>query len=422
MNIKIYFDFHDIFVDSKSARIKSFKILSWNDSVEVDYNNGTSKKEICKKYDISYKRAEILYRKLLTKNKENIDFAKKLSESYPVALLSMSRKERLFKDLNKFKLKSIFKEIISKEDISTKNEFLTEESKRCDWVVYFNHEIKVVKVEWNVVYLPINLRWDLSMFKNMSFTEHAKNKLLYNELSWYYMDSIANDTEEEVDFLIKVYNNNNLKIPGNVLDCCCWVWRHDFLLWKKWFQVTGIDISKNQIDTAKLIHNNGNVNYEVMDVRNIQLPYKEYDMSICMRTTYNYLSKDYDLKKFIKSNYKHQHKWSILVLDSKNIPSLDKRRVYKRMSTSKDWTKIELIINKYIINNIQNSQYLYFIKQSNWLKKFYYDDEFVRFYKIKEIENIIKWYYKISNIYWGFDWSKYLQKESNRFILILKRL
>ena len=42
-----------------------------------------------------------------------------------------------------------------------------------------------------------------------------------------------------------------------------------------------------------------------MDVRDLKLKDKDkdYDMSCCMWTTYNYLSMDIDLKKFIKSVY-----------------------------------------------------------------------------------------------------------------------
>ena len=96
-------------------------------------------------------------------------------------------------------------------------------------------------------------------------------------------------------------------------------------------------------------------------------------MSICMWTTYNYLSLNEDFMKFIKSNYNHQNKDAILVLDSKNIPKLEKRRVYKRNSSIDDMS-MELIVNKFIINNIQNSQYFYFIKENN-KKRFLFDEE-----------------------------------------------
>jgi hypothetical protein len=81
---------------------------------------------------------------------------------------------------------------------------------------------------------------------------------------------------------------------------------------------------------------------------------------------------------------------------------------------------MELIVNKFIINNIQNSQYFYFINH-NGEKNFYFDDEFVRFYTLAEIQKIIKNYYTIEEMYGDFDMSKYNKKESNRFILVLKR-
>ena len=57
----------------------------------------------------------------------------------------------------------------------------------------------------NIVYIPINMKGDLEQFKNKSFTEHAKNKLLYNELSKYYMEAIANDTDLESEFISSVF-------------------------------------------------------------------------------------------------------------------------------------------------------------------------------------------------------------------------
>lgn len=156
-----------------------------------------------------------------------------------------------------------------------------------------------------------------------------------------------------------------------------------------------------------------------MDVRNIALPEKKYDMSICMWTTYNYLSQDKDFVSFIKSNYNHQHEGAIMVLDSKNIPRLNNRRVYKRNNIN-NGIEIELIVNKYIINNIQNSQYLYFIKD-NENKQFYFDDEFVRFYTLDEIKNLVSEYYEVVDVFGDFDFSDYNKDLSNRFIVILRR-
>lgn len=420
MNIKIAFDFHDIFVNAHDAWIKAFSELSNDKKIVTDYENKIPKKEICLKYGLDYEKAEELYRTHLTKIDKNIEFAEKLSEFYDIDLLSLSRKSRLMKDIDKFDLKDIFTNIYSKEDITTKDEFLKDLSKKYDWVVFFNHENNSIIELDNIIYMPIDFQGNLDEFKNKSFTEHAKDKLLYNELSKYYMQAIVNDTNKETDFIKKVYRDNISGTPGTVLDCCCGVGRHDYLLSNSGYKVTGIDISQNQIDTANKNNKTGNVNYQVMDVRDINLPYKDYDMSICMWTTYNYLSLDKDFIKFIRSNYNHQKEGGILILDAKNIPRLESRRVYKRNDNFEDKMQLELIVNKFVINNIQNSQYFYFIKE-NGIKKFYMDEEFVRFYNLEEIKKLTKDYYDVIKVYGDFDFSNYDVKSSNRFIVVLKR-
>lgn len=421
MKIKILFDFHDVFVDSATAWKKAFKQLANCDDIINDYNNKMPKKEICKKYGIDYKKAEEKYRQYLTQIDANVEFAKQLSKYYNLGIVSMARRDRLMKDIEKFNLKKLFKNIYSKEDIENRKIFLKKISNKCDFVVFFNHEYNTIIEEDNLIYIPINLEGKLEQFKDKSFTEHAKNKLLYNELSGYYMQAIANDTTKETDFIEQIYKKYISTTPGKILDCCCGVGRHDYLLAKLGFKVTGIDISKNQINTAYKIHNHSNINYYVMDARNIELQEKQYDLAMCMWTTYNYLSLDKDFVKFIEGNYRHQKSNGILILDSKNIPSLKKRRVYKRNSSINNKMAMELIVNKFIKGNIQNSQYLYFIKE-NGNKKFLFDDEFVRFYTLEEIKKLTKNYYEVVDVFGDFDMSNYNQNRSTRFIVVLRRI
>lgn len=255
MNLKIFFDFHDIFVDAKSAWIKALKQLTESkEEVEKDYNSGLSKKIICKKYNLDYEETEELYRNYLNPINENIDFAKKLSGFYKINILSLSKKSRLLSDMQKFGIMDIFDTIISKDDISkynSKDEYLNSISSKYDWILYFNHEQDTIIQNGNIIYLPINLQGDLSKFRNISFTEHAKNKLLYNDLSKYYMYAIANDTSLETNFLSEIYKKHGLPENGKILDCCCGVGRHDYLLANAGYQVTGIDISEEQITNAK---------------------------------------------------------------------------------------------------------------------------------------------------------------------------
>lgn len=346
---------------------------------------------------------------------ENVEFLKKIAKIYPCDIIMQRKDLSLFESLRVEN-----GNVLIEEELETKEDFINEARKKYDWILYFKNKISEVECDGNIVYAPIDLRGDLNQFKNMSFTEHAKNKKYYHDFSNYYMYTLANDTVKESEFLMKVFKKYLGKDRGKVLDCCCGVGRHSYLLAQNGFKVTGVDFSEDQINNAKKIHSHENVDYKVMDARNINLEDKDYEMACCMWTTYNYLSQDIDLKKFIESTHRHQKEGSILVLDSKNIPRLEPHRLYDRY-TEKGNFKMEIMINKYVRNNIQNSQYFLFI-DDNGDKKFFFDDEFVRFYTIDELKKIVFGYYEIIDIYGDFDLNKYDEKTSNRFITILKRI
>lgn len=349
------------------------------------------------------------------KDNKNVKFLKKIVEMYSCDLFVAKKDLPLFNSLSLYNVN-----LFIEEELENKDLFISEVSKKYDWILYFKKNIFKVECTENIVYTPIDLRGDLKQFDNISFTEHAKNKKYYHDFSNYYMYTLANDTEKEAKFLISIFKKYLNKDSGKVLDCCCGVGRHSYILAQNSFEVTGVDFSEDQISNAKRIHAHPSIDYKNMDVRNLCLADKDYDMSCCMWTTYNYLSLDSDLKKFIYSNYCHQKKGGILVLDSKNIPRLEPHRLYNRY-TEKANFKMEIMINKYVYNNIQNSQYFLFINDSGE-KKFFFDDEFVRFYTIEELNKIIDGYYEIIDVYGDFDMNEYDEKTSNRFITILRRI
>ncbi len=348
---------------------------------------------------------------------ENIEMLKKIVLIYQTNLFISSKDVAFFDSL---KIDSDNLNIYVVEELKDKEILITEISKKHEWVLYFKNGIQKVECDKNIIYSPINLRGDISQFKDISFTEHAKSKKYYHDFSNYYMYTLANDTEKEGKFLISSFHKYLNKNTGKVLDCCCGVGRHAYIMAQNGFKVTGIDFSKDQIENAKKIHNHESIDYKIMDIRNFDIEDKDFDMSYCMWTTYNYLSLDSDLKKFIIANYHHQQKGAILVLDSKNIPRLEPHRLYNRY-TEKNKFKMEILINKYVFNNIQNSQYFLFIND-NGVKKFFFDDEFVRFYTINELKNIISGYYELIDIYGDFDMNEYNEKTSNRLITVLRRI
>ena len=230
--------------------------------------------------------------------------------------------------------------------------------------------------------------------------------------------SIANDTRQETKLLERVFGLPKPKYQ--VLDCCCGVGRHAFALANAGCIVKGIDFSESQINNAQLIHNHSNVTYEVMDIRHINIQ-ESFDAAICMWTTYNYLSLQNELRMFIEGVWNSLVDGGILVLDSKNIPALEAKRVYHRVSCSDDGTEISLIISKDIYENTQNSLYMYFVVDSKNKKRFYYDYEHVRFYNANELQEIVGDLFEITKIYGDFDGAEYDENSSERFITILRK-
>lgn len=348
-----------------------------------------------------------------TLNEENYEFYKMVKACSETGLIQIKESKQEFLPC----FHKLGHDIMIFKDDSKIEEYLYQQSKSLEFILYFYDGL--YKEDGNVIYMPIDFYGDLKQFENRSFTEHAKNKLLYNELSKYYMESIANDTAKEVQFLDMIFHRYKQGRTESILDCCCGVGRHDYQLAEKGYSVTGIDISQSQINNAKKIHFHDKIHYEVSDIRFFNLPFKSYDMAICMWTTYNYLSLSLDLTKFLKNVYDHLSNDGILVLDSKNIPSLELRRVYNR-SRSKDEIKLNLFVCKRIIDNIQNSQYFYFINDHG-KKIFYFDEEFVRFYYLDELAKLTKNYFDILACYGGFDGEAYKEEESERFIIVLKK-
>ena len=173
MPIKIFFDFHDIFVDARTAWIKSFIFFNNSQSIIDDYINKMSKKDICIKYKLDYEKVEEKYREYLKKNSENILFAQKLARKYDLSICSLSAKSRLEKDMDKFALNSLFKEIYSKNDVVSKKEFLMKFA-NYNFVIYFTHEVKKIEEYENLVYIPIEYKIDVKILKKYGIM--IKNK------------------------------------------------------------------------------------------------------------------------------------------------------------------------------------------------------------------------------------------------------
>lgn len=425
MKIGIVFDFHDIFVDSKSAWRKAFKDFDSSILSTKLLDRGLSRRYIAKIIGKEFDKIENRYREYLKPINQNIKLLKQLNKNFKIFLVSRSSKNRLYEDIKKFKLKRYFYKIYSREDYQDLESIFNKIIKtgEFDFIIFFNHDINKFYIKRKVIYCPITLCNSYEEYKDKSFVEHARNKLLYNELSKIYPLALNKNTKDEIKFLRKVFKKygDNIK---EVVDLGCGVGRHSIPLSQLGFSVTGVDISKNILKIAKEKGKKMDLKIKFInqDIRNLKLEENICDSAICMWTTYNYLSTKKDLSNFLMKIHKILRREGILVLDAKNINKLEDIRAYSRTKEDND-KEVFLLIIKRILKNVQNGHYLYFIKNKDNQKiKFFHDEELAKFYSIDEIKQFSKNKFKILDIFGDFDMNRFDPDNSERFILVLKKI
>jgi len=308
---------------------------------------------------------------------------------------------------------------IIENDVLYDYKFLEDKYSEYDFVLIFNSKEEYKNVG-KLIYYSIDIyNLNKETLKNNNFSDFAKTKLMYNDLSDVYMELIANDTDKEIEFIDKVFESNNNR-QKKLIDFCCGVGRHVYGLANKGYAATGVDVSERQIETAKKVHAHENIKYHVGDAKNIKVD-DTFNMAICMWTTYNYFSKDEEFSQFISNVYDHLNDDGLLILDAKNVPSLEDFRIYNRSRYNERIDLDQLIIKRIINGNIQNSQYFLFIKK-NGNCKFVMDEEFVRYYSLEEIRNLTKDKFEIVCTYGDFDMVPYNSERSGRMIVVLKKI
>ena len=113
------FDLHNTIVNSDNAWKKAFqKMLPDKQCYKAldMLDNGVSRHKICEKYNISYDSLEEEYRNNLECNYYIIEWIRMIKRESKVILISNARKERIMKDLEKFKITLLFDQIYSGDD------------------------------------------------------------------------------------------------------------------------------------------------------------------------------------------------------------------------------------------------------------------------------------------------------------------
>jgi len=124
----------------------------------------------------------------------------------------------------------------------------------------------------------------------------------------YYHVLYKNRDEKEAEyFLTNLINYLKLKPQQHIIDLACGKGRHSIFLNQAGLKVTGVDLSENSIEFAKL-YENANLKFNVSDLRN--LPYQnEFDVALNLFTSFGYFNCEqtnidvlFQIKKALKPN------------------------------------------------------------------------------------------------------------------------
>jgi SAM-dependent methyltransferase len=140
---------------------------------------------------------------------------------------------------------------------------------------------------------------------------------VFNSYGKYY-DIIYADKnyEKECNFLEEIFQKYSKFETRSILDGGCGTGGHAIPLAKRGYEVTGIDLSKEMISIAKekTSKNGTNVNFNVMDLRKLQLN-KKFDAAICMFAVISYLTEDKGLIEALHNIRKHLKDSALLIFD-----------------------------------------------------------------------------------------------------------
>ena len=139
------------------------------------------------------------------------------------------------------------------------------------------------------------------------FKDYAK---FYNSL---YQDK---DYKKECDYIEGLFLKYLLKKPRTILDLGCGTGSHDFILAKKGYQVTGVDLSGSMLKIAKKRRQELNLQADFFkaDIRKINLK-KKFDAVISMFAVIGYQTSNEDLEKALKTAYNHLKKGGLFIFE-----------------------------------------------------------------------------------------------------------
>ena len=165
---------------------------------------------------------------------------------------------------------------------------------------------------------------------------------IYDKFSKYYDELYSHlDYEAECEHLIKIFNRYCASPARSILDLGCGTGKHALILAEKGYHVTGIDMSKGQIESAKKKSEQSNardnLDFIHSDMRDFSLEI-QFDVSVSLFGSFCYLLEDDDTQRTLENIHNHLNEDGILVFEFWHIGGVNPKASTGGYHT---WTKYE---------------------------------------------------------------------------------
>jgi len=203
---------------------------------------------------------------------------------------------------------------------------------------------------------------------------------------------------------------------ATILDVGCGNGRHSIHLAKKGFPVMGVDLSVNNIETARkqaIVLNLPNATFQQGDMR--KKIGQQFDYVFNLFTSFGYFENDKDNLKVIQAFYASMKKGGTTVIDFLNAPYVVNNLVKEEQKLLEG---VEFNIHRKIDKG-------YVIKQINFEvnKEVYSFEEKVQLIQLNDFERYFDQVgFEIDQVFGNYQLESYNLNMSNRLIMIIKAL
>ncbi|CAN5490032.1 class I SAM-dependent methyltransferase [soil metagenome] len=242
------------------------------------------------------------------------------------------------------------------------------------------------------------------------------------DLSWFesWFDSpfyhilYQNRNEAEAhDFINNLLNRLHLPNSSTVLDLGCGKGRHSRYLNELGYKVTGVDLSKKNIEFCKQFENETLEFYE-HDMRKI-LRVNYYDAVMNLFTSFGYFRQEHQNELVVKAAASGLSKGGYLVIDYFNSIKVEKNLVAEHQLSIDG-------INFHIQKRIENKFIIKDINFTHEQKNYSFREEV----KILSLEDFSKFFLhaglSILNLYGDYQLSAFNPQQSSRLIMVARKL